>query len=65
MFIRKLKTKSLNSSNHNDLKLIWDLGHKTLDLFHQPVNAAFIPGFQQSGDGQGSNAAVRVRDEVL
>lgn len=47
------------------LKLIWYFWHEGRDLFHEPVYTALTPCLQQGGDGEGSNTAVGVRDEVF
>lgn len=47
------------------LKLIWYFWHEGRDLFHEPVHAALTPCLQQGGDGEGSDAAVGVGDEVF
>lgn len=47
------------------LELIRDLGDEGGDLFHETVHAALAAGLQQGGDGQGSDAAVGVGDQVL
>lgn len=48
-----------------DLELIRDLGDEGGDLFHEAVHAALTARLQQRGDGQSSDAAVRVSDQVL
>lgn len=48
-----------------DLELVRDLRDEGGDLFHESVHAALAARLQQCGDGQCSNAAVRVSDQVL
>lgn len=47
------------------LKLIWYFWHEGRDLFHEPVYTALTARLQQGGDGEGSDTAVGVGDEVF
>ena len=65
MLAWELDTDTLYGLHHDGLELVRDLRHEGGDLFHESLHTPLAPRLEQSGDGQGGNAAVVVRDEVL
>jgi hypothetical protein len=61
----ELQAQGADSLNNGDLEFVGDIGHEAGYLLHQTVDASFVAGLEQCGDGESGNRTVRVGDKGL